>query len=79
MTIRIVHVEQSPAADNYMTAYNDAFHHYQMHGSLRSAQVVVLMVLEPAGAERVINVGCGTGTWLSVYRDHGIDDFPDLA
>lgn len=79
MTIRIVHVEQSPAADNSVTAYNDAFHQYQLHGSLRSAQVVVPMVLEPAGAERVINVGCGTGIWLSAYRDHGIDNFPGLA
>ena len=61
-----------------MTEYTDAFYQHQMHGSLRSAQVVVPMVLELTEADSVIDVGCGVGTWLSVYRDHGVSDFLGL-
>lgn len=41
-------------------------------GSLRSAQVVVPMVLELTRPRRVVDVGCGLGAWLSVFQEQGI-------
>lgn len=43
-------------------------------GSLRSARVVVPQVLELISPKSVIDFGCGSGAWLQVYREHGIED-----
>ena len=32
---------------------------------------IVLQFIQP---QRVVDVGCGTGAWLSVFREHGIED-----
>jgi tetratricopeptide (TPR) repeat protein len=52
--------------------YNEDFYQYQMQGSLRSAEVIVPMVLDLVAVNSVIDIGCGVGTWLSVYRKHGV-------
>lgn len=49
-----------------------------MQGSLRSAGVIVPLVLELTGAKSVADIGCGVGTWLSVYKKHGISDLLGL-
>jgi len=36
-----------------------------------SAELIVPMVCELLRPQSVIDVGCGTGTWLSVFREHG--------
>jgi len=56
--------------------YSKAFFEDQIPGSLRSAEVVVPLVLEILGkkTKRVIDVGCGSGAWLSVFRKHGVRD-----
>ena len=43
-------------------------------GARRSARVVVPLVLELVRARSVVDVGCGDGTWLSVFREHGVED-----
>jgi SAM-dependent methyltransferase len=43
-------------------------------GSRRSAEVVVPIVLELLKSKSVIDVGCGDGTWLSVFRELGVND-----
>jgi SAM-dependent methyltransferase len=43
-------------------------------GARRSARVVVPFVLELVAARSAIDVGCGDGTWLSVFREYGIED-----
>lgn len=40
--------------------------------SLSSAQVVVPLVVNLVGPRSVVDVGCATGAWLSVFRAHGI-------
>lgn len=40
-------------------------------GCLRSAQVVVPMVMDLLDPSSVIDVGCGEGLWLSVFAQHG--------
>ena len=41
-------------------------------GAYRSAQEVVPHVLELLRPETIIDVGCGVGSWLAVFREHGI-------
>lgn len=44
-------------------------------GSLASAQMIVPLVLEYLEPKSVVDVGCGDGTWLSVFRQFGVSDF----
>jgi len=39
-----------------------------------SAEVIVPLVLELVQPRSVIDVGCGPGEWLSVFKEHGIED-----
>jgi methyltransferase family protein len=39
-----------------------------------TARLVVPLVIELLRPESVCHVGCGRGTWLSVFREHGVDD-----
>ena len=41
-------------------------------GSRKSAQVIVPMILDWAAPESVLDVGCGVGDWLSVFKQSGI-------
>ena len=47
-------------------------------GSRRSAQAVVPIVLQLIRPKSVIDVGCGDGTWLSVFRERGVSDIVGL-
>ena len=42
--------------------------------SRRTAEVVVPLVLDLASPRSVVDVGCGTGTWLTVFLEHGVSD-----
>jgi SAM-dependent methyltransferase len=39
-----------------------------------SAEVIVPLVLKAVPANSVIDVGCGVGTWLSVFKEFGVKD-----
>jgi SAM-dependent methyltransferase len=54
----------------YTNGYYDALR----DGARRSAGVVVPLVLKLVPARSVIDVGCGPGTWLAVFRAHGVED-----
>ena len=43
-------------------------------GSLASARIIVPIILELLAPRSVVDVGCGIGTWLSVFQEHGVDD-----
>ncbi|MGH9450709.1 MAG: class I SAM-dependent methyltransferase [Terriglobia bacterium] len=55
-----------PAA-NYTTEFYEA----NWRGSLRSAEEVIPVVLEFIQPQRVVELGCGVGAWLSVLKRHG--------
>lgn len=57
-----------------MQPYTAAFYETQKEGSRRSAQVIVPFVLTLIQPHSVIDVGCGVGTWLSVFKKLGIED-----
>src|SRR5262245_22788740 len=43
-----------------------------LEGSRRSAEQVVPLVLELIRPRSVIDVGCGTGSWLAVFQEAGV-------
>ena len=47
-------------------------HHYSKDEGLNSARVVVPYIVEVLAPRSVIDVGCGIGTWLSVYLKCGV-------
>ncbi len=51
--------------------YNDYFFSKQSTGSYQSAKVIVPLVLELIKVKRVVDFGCGLGTWLKAFSDHG--------
>jgi SAM-dependent methyltransferase len=56
------------------TPYTGEFYQDHREVSLRSAREIVPLVLRLVQPRSVIDVGCGIGTWLSVFREHGVAD-----
>jgi SAM-dependent methyltransferase len=52
--------------------YDARFYVDQQQGSLASASVIVPIVCDRVRPTSVIDVGCGTGTWASVFAAHGV-------
>ena len=57
-----------------MECYDEQFYREQCEASLRSAREIVPLVLELIRPRSVIDVGCGVGAWLSVFRERGVYD-----
>lgn len=56
--------------------YDEKFYQAQKEESLQSARLAIPVVLEMIGSKinSVADIGCGVGTWLSVYKEQGVDD-----
>jgi len=54
--------------------YSLDFYQALEEGALRSAREIVPMVLNIVRPRDVIDIGCGLGTWLSVFKEHGLHD-----
>jgi SAM-dependent methyltransferase len=50
------------------------YYEWMKVGSRRSAKVVVPFLMELLAPRAVVDVGCGTGSWLKVFQEHGVDD-----
>jgi SAM-dependent methyltransferase len=63
-----------------MIAYNysDQFYAALKKSAKVSAKKVVPLVLELVEPSSIIDVGCGMGSWLSVFVDHGITDIKGI-
>jgi SAM-dependent methyltransferase len=57
-----------------MNPYTNEFFDEHVEGSRSSARLVVPMIMELVRPKRVVDVGCGLGTWLAVFRDHGAEE-----
>ncbi len=57
-----------------MHPYTEDFYEGQRERSRQSAQEIVPLVLELTSPKSVVDVGCGVGTWLAVFREHGVED-----
>ena len=53
--------------------YDESFFEEMNDDVLRSAKTVVPAVLKMVQPKSIIDVGCGLGTWLSVFHAHGVD------
>lgn len=60
------------------TAYDLTFFSKQRSGAARSAHVVVPLILEKFQVQSVIDVGCGVGSWLRMFIEHGVSDVTGL-
>lgn len=54
--------------------YSEGFFEAHDEGGRASAEAVLPWLLERLAPKSVVDVGCGTGTWLRVARENGIDD-----
>ena len=61
-----------------MQPYTEEFYQGQRDGSRRSAKAIVPLVLELIQPKSVIDVGCGVGTWLSVFKELGVEEIVGL-
>ena len=55
-----------------LSSYDKAFFDETQFTSLRSAQEVVPLILDLLEVKNVIDIGCGTGAWLSVFEQFGV-------
>lgn len=60
------------------TPYDRTFYDVQSDGSYRSARRIVPLVLEQVRSNSVLDVGCGVGTFLRVFTEHGVTDIQGL-
>lgn len=56
-------------------SYDETFYRYIQRGSIRSAQRIVPVLQDALPIGSVLDVGCGAGAWLAVYRKLGISDY----
>ena len=54
--------------------YDPSFFDWQAERAAQSARVVVPRLIELARPRSVVDLGCGTGAWLQVFREHGVED-----
>ncbi len=57
-----------------MQPYTETFYKSIDAGAQRTAREVVPLVMDLLQPKRVIDVGCGLGTWLSVFQEYGVED-----
>lgn len=55
--------------------YNQKFYEKQQPGSIQSAHVVIPTILNWIAPKSVVDVGCGVGSWLSVFDECGVRDY----
>lgn len=54
--------------------YDSAFFTRQAKDSLKSARIIVPLVLEIISPKTVVDVGCGVGAWLRAFSEAGVED-----
>ena len=57
-----------------MAKYNRKFYDYVNSGSIRSAERMLPYLTERMNIHSVLDVGCGQGAWLSVWRNLGVTE-----
>jgi SAM-dependent methyltransferase len=60
--------------DESAAYFDSAYFRWQGASAERSARVVVPLLVERFHPRSVVDVGCGSGAWLQVFREHGVTD-----
>src|SRR6185436_5585705 len=63
-----------PPGVSPMERYDRRFFEAQRDGARRSARRTVPLLVELIHPKSVVDVGCGVGSWLSVFREFGIEN-----
>ncbi len=58
-----------------MKTANPLYVHSEDVHNTRAAEIVLPILFEYVQPQSILDVGCGTGTWLKVFNDMGISDF----
>jgi SAM-dependent methyltransferase len=58
--------------------YTDEFFETIRNGSKCSAKVIAPIVLRLIQPKSIVDIGCGDGSWLSVFRELGVNDVVGL-
>jgi SAM-dependent methyltransferase len=61
-----------------VTEYNSAFFDEQQERSAQSAREIVPTVMRLIRPKSVVDVGCGVGAWLKVFKELGVKDVVGL-
>jgi hypothetical protein len=56
------------------STYEKEFYKSRQSGSRQSANVIIPLLFDLINPKSVIDIGCGVGSWLSVFKEHGIED-----
>lgn len=62
---------QAKSEDKQLVNYEWCFDEHES-GTLRSAQIIVPMIMQLVKPSSVIDIGCGRGTWLQVFKTNGV-------
>jgi hypothetical protein len=54
--------------------YDNSFYESQSELSRKAASIIVPIILEILCPKSVVDVGCGLGTWLSVFEELGVEE-----
>jgi hypothetical protein len=54
--------------------HNEVFHSLISDTSLKSARIIIPLVLKILKPNSIVDIGCGVGAWLSIFKEHGIED-----
>ncbi len=57
-----------------MSIYSNDFFAYLREKSRRSATEIVPLICQLIQPNSVVDLGCGTATWLSVFEEHGVEN-----
>jgi SAM-dependent methyltransferase len=57
-----------------MKLYSFEYYKWLQHGSRSSAEEIVPILLEIVQPKNIIDIGCGTGEWLEVFKEHGVEE-----
>jgi len=63
----------APTASIPESAYSAEFFDHLDRQTRASAEVIVPMVMDLLGPTSIVDVGCGRGVWLSVFREAGVE------
>jgi SAM-dependent methyltransferase len=57
-----------------VTFYKDSLYREGSEISLSSARVIVPLIMQMVNPRSVVDVGCGTGEWLSIFHASGVEE-----
>lgn len=60
-----------PLTESKSVLYNDAFFSHRRNSTIESAKIILGIVKKHYDFKSVVDIGCGTGTWLSIAKSMG--------